>query len=218
VSTSSVISACWRLIHYDVKTSGGWIRTHDLWIRKQLCYPLHHSAPQNEAWGNVKLPWKHAIYTIGVNLSIALCWHLTFLLNIHNFIFNNYLCFYHNLLLPFHVAVSINLYVTIIVVCLLCHWSITYLLTYLLTLVSRGLEDTITSHRWNEIWQRDGKWGGLKCLQSLGSNACWLEHLLICISPTSQGHQSINQSQQFHNDAIVFQEDCRAAVTLLLLC
>jgi len=30
---------------YDVKISDAWIQTHDLWIRKQVCYPLHHSAP-----------------------------------------------------------------------------------------------------------------------------------------------------------------------------
>jgi len=46
VSSSPVISACWRLIHYDVKISGPRIRTHDLWIRKRVCYPLHHSASQ----------------------------------------------------------------------------------------------------------------------------------------------------------------------------
>jgi len=27
-----------------VKISGSRIRTHDLWIRKRVCYPLHHSA------------------------------------------------------------------------------------------------------------------------------------------------------------------------------
>jgi len=32
-----VISACWRLMHYDVKISGARIRTHDLWIRKRVC-------------------------------------------------------------------------------------------------------------------------------------------------------------------------------------
>jgi len=45
VSTSSVISACWRLMHHDVKISGARIRTHDLWIRKRVCYALHHGAP-----------------------------------------------------------------------------------------------------------------------------------------------------------------------------
>jgi len=44
VSTSPVISACWRLMHHDVKISGARIRTHDTWIRKRVCYPLHHSA------------------------------------------------------------------------------------------------------------------------------------------------------------------------------
>jgi len=29
-----------------VKISGARIRTHDLWIRKRVCYPLHHDAPQ----------------------------------------------------------------------------------------------------------------------------------------------------------------------------
>jgi len=42
VSTSPVISACWRLMYHDVKISGARIRTHDLWIRKRLCYPVHH--------------------------------------------------------------------------------------------------------------------------------------------------------------------------------
>jgi len=31
-------------MHYDVKVSGARIRTHDLWIRKRVCYALHHSA------------------------------------------------------------------------------------------------------------------------------------------------------------------------------
>jgi len=30
-------------MHYDVKLSGARIRTHDLWTRKRVCYPLHHS-------------------------------------------------------------------------------------------------------------------------------------------------------------------------------
>jgi len=42
VSTSPVISACWRLI----KIRASRIRTHDLWIRERVCYPLHHSASQ----------------------------------------------------------------------------------------------------------------------------------------------------------------------------
>jgi len=50
VSTTLVISACWRLIHYDVKISGALIRTHDLWIRKRVCYPLHHSAQRLDCW------------------------------------------------------------------------------------------------------------------------------------------------------------------------
>jgi len=32
-------------MHHDVKISGARIRTHDLWIRKRVCYPLHHGAP-----------------------------------------------------------------------------------------------------------------------------------------------------------------------------
>jgi len=45
VNTSPVISACWSLVHYDVKNSGILtIRTRDLCIRKQVCYPLHHRA------------------------------------------------------------------------------------------------------------------------------------------------------------------------------
>jgi len=33
-------------MHTDEKISGARIRTHDLWIRKRVCYPLHHSAAQ----------------------------------------------------------------------------------------------------------------------------------------------------------------------------
>jgi len=33
-------------MNYDEKISGARIRTHDLWIRKRVCYPLHHSASQ----------------------------------------------------------------------------------------------------------------------------------------------------------------------------
>jgi len=43
--TPPVISACRRLMHYDVKISGARIRIHDLWIRTRVCYPLHHCAP-----------------------------------------------------------------------------------------------------------------------------------------------------------------------------
>ena len=32
-------------MHYNVKNSGVRDRTHDLWIRKRVCYPLHHSDP-----------------------------------------------------------------------------------------------------------------------------------------------------------------------------
>jgi len=30
-------------MHHDVKISGARIRTNDLWIRKRVCYPLHHA-------------------------------------------------------------------------------------------------------------------------------------------------------------------------------
>jgi hypothetical protein len=44
VGTTPVISAFWRLKHYDVKNSGVWDRPHDLyWIRKRVCYPLHYT-------------------------------------------------------------------------------------------------------------------------------------------------------------------------------
>jgi len=33
-------------MQHDVKISSVRIRTHDLWIRKRVCYPLRHSAPQ----------------------------------------------------------------------------------------------------------------------------------------------------------------------------
>jgi len=32
-------------MHHDGKISGARIQTHDLWIQKWVCYPLHHSAP-----------------------------------------------------------------------------------------------------------------------------------------------------------------------------
>jgi len=35
-------------MHHDVKISGVRIRTHDLWIRRRVCYPLQHSAPPNQ--------------------------------------------------------------------------------------------------------------------------------------------------------------------------
>jgi len=38
-------------VHHDVKLSGARIQTHDLWIRKRVCYPLHHTvttAPTKE--------------------------------------------------------------------------------------------------------------------------------------------------------------------------
>jgi len=42
-------------MHHDVKISGARIRTHDLWIRKRVCYPLHHSAPLPQLQPYVKL-------------------------------------------------------------------------------------------------------------------------------------------------------------------
>jgi len=36
-------------MHYDVKISGVRIRKHDLWIRKRVCYSLHHSAPTHHS-------------------------------------------------------------------------------------------------------------------------------------------------------------------------
>jgi len=36
-------------MHHDVKISGARIRTHDLWIWKRVCYPLHHSAPVSDS-------------------------------------------------------------------------------------------------------------------------------------------------------------------------
>jgi len=38
-------------MHYDEKINGTRIRTHDLWIRKRVCYPLHHSASQFNVTG-----------------------------------------------------------------------------------------------------------------------------------------------------------------------
>jgi len=38
-------------MHHDVKISGARIRTHDLWIRKRVCYPLHHSASLSDRTG-----------------------------------------------------------------------------------------------------------------------------------------------------------------------
>jgi len=34
-------------MHHDVKISGVRIQTYDLWIRKRVCHPLHHSAPHS---------------------------------------------------------------------------------------------------------------------------------------------------------------------------
>jgi len=35
------------------ESSGARIQTHDLWIRKRLCYPLHHSNPQIQIYLNM---------------------------------------------------------------------------------------------------------------------------------------------------------------------
>jgi len=43
-------------MHHDVKISGARIRTHDLWIRKRVCYPLHHSPSQNTTAPHVFCP------------------------------------------------------------------------------------------------------------------------------------------------------------------
>jgi len=48
-------SVCWRLMHYDVKISGARIRTHELWIRKRMCYPRHHSVSQLQIFITVSL-------------------------------------------------------------------------------------------------------------------------------------------------------------------
>jgi len=59
VSSSSVISACWRLMRYDVKISGAPNRTHDLWTREWVCYPLHHSAPQTRSQASQHTSWNN---------------------------------------------------------------------------------------------------------------------------------------------------------------
>jgi len=66
VSTSPVISACWRLMHHDVKISGARIRTHDLWIRKQVCYPLHHTTCCSYGKGHI-LHLSRAETTVPIN-------------------------------------------------------------------------------------------------------------------------------------------------------
>jgi len=40
---------------HDVKISGARIRTHDLWIRKRVCYQLHHSVPRHASFVDVLL-------------------------------------------------------------------------------------------------------------------------------------------------------------------
>jgi len=49
VSSTPVISACWRLLHYDVEVRGACIWTHDLWIQKGVCYPHYTTAPHIES-------------------------------------------------------------------------------------------------------------------------------------------------------------------------
>jgi len=55
VSTSTVISACWKLMQHVLKICGARIRTHDLWTRKRVCCPLHHSAPVHSPQSDLKL-------------------------------------------------------------------------------------------------------------------------------------------------------------------
>jgi len=33
---------------YDVKMRGAWIRKHDFWIQKRVCYPLDHNTPNEQ--------------------------------------------------------------------------------------------------------------------------------------------------------------------------
>jgi len=79
VSTSPVTSASWRLMQYVVKISGARIRTHDQWIRKRVCYPLHHSAPQfgtkRGVLLHVKAWWmvSHLFSTDGVRINPSFC-------------------------------------------------------------------------------------------------------------------------------------------------
>jgi len=77
VSTTPVISACWRLMHYDEKISGARYQTRDLWIRKRVyVLPGHYTtAPQwvhivvknvdsiNTKTFETKM-WKHSIKTL----------------------------------------------------------------------------------------------------------------------------------------------------------
>jgi len=78
VSTTSVISACGRLMHYVVNISGALIRTHDLWIRKRVCYQRHHSASHST---NVTLPVKSHTYSTVLDLQgaspVVNLWHVT---------------------------------------------------------------------------------------------------------------------------------------------
>jgi len=63
VSTSPVISACWMQMHHDVKLSGARIRTHDLWIRKRVCHPLHHGAPQRwRSTSTIVCTWSRCLH------------------------------------------------------------------------------------------------------------------------------------------------------------
>jgi len=66
VSTTLVISASQRLMHYDLKISGARIRTHDLWIRMPICY---YSAPLNVACMSIQKP-----YSCTCNTHAALYW------------------------------------------------------------------------------------------------------------------------------------------------
>jgi len=68
MSPLPVISACWRLMHFDVKISGARIRTHDLWIRKRMCYPLHHSASR-EVYSTCV-----AVHLRVLSIELRACW------------------------------------------------------------------------------------------------------------------------------------------------
>jgi len=69
-------------MHYDVKISGARIQTHDLWIRKRVCYPLHHSASQirytvktillyNTAWQLKQVVRPTRVFTIIIAIVIV---------------------------------------------------------------------------------------------------------------------------------------------------
>jgi len=46
-SSSEHFDIDFSLLKADVKTCSARIRSHDLWIRKRMFYPLHHSAPHH---------------------------------------------------------------------------------------------------------------------------------------------------------------------------